>query len=447
MARKPSQASILRHGPEVAAIKASLKPKTWRKFVKAAHGRGVTVAGALSGAPKPLQERTNQSLREQAEKTMVAAYKPVTAELNRREAAAGFLETKRAADDAAYRTWMTGEADKLDAQARAADATLATQQADIARDLNAAQEAGKADSLQRVTAQAGNVSDPSQSTALDMTAADTRSREQVAAARTHSAELQKVGAGAGQVSRAALLATAAVREATRTAEGWKTQAGIAADRTAAATGQAKDTAGLLTDLRAGEVSKAQTVEEFRMAGAELGVKKMDIRAEIQQAARKYGLDKARLGLDQWKAQNADAVARAKVQLGYDQILERQGRAAADRALDRWATKYRAKHGSSGGSGTDKAGVTQDERDIYQDVAAARHLIARKRKNGIPNAQIRKDLVDSGASPLLVDIASDLIRNNGTPSGAAVAKLRKLGMSHIGYFFTREGNSRSDAAQG
>ncbi len=435
MARRPSQKSILKHGPEIAAIKASMPPQKWRAFVAQAKKRGFTVAGALSGAPDPLKERTNKSLREQAEKTISAAYKPVTAELNRRDAAAGFLEQKRATDDAAYRQWIAGETDKLSAQARAADVTLAAQQSDIAQDLNAAQKAAVADSAQRMAQTAGNVSDPGQSTALDQTAADTRSREQVAAAREHTAAVTKIGAGADEMSRAAVLATAAVREATSTAEHWKTLAGITADRKQAALGQAKDTAGLLTDLKAGEVSKAQTMEELRLAGAELGVKKMDIVQQAKLAAKKYGLENRKFSLDKWKADHADAIARAKVQLGYDEILARDGQKAADRALDRWAVKYREKHADArdddaGG----KKGITDDERETYRAVETVRQRVANKIKNGKTPAQIRKELMELGYDAVMIEVANDLARNGGVLSPAGADKARRLGIKHVGYFY-------------
>jgi hypothetical protein len=436
--RQPSQSDILRLGPEVAAIKASIPPKRWRKFVKMAHKRGFTVGGQLSNAPDALKERTNVSLRKQAEKTMAAAYKPVTAELSRRERAQGHLEAKRAADDAAYNMWLTGESDKLTAQAAAADAALATQQSDIATDLANAQSAGRADSIRRMSEAAGNVSDPGQSTALaGVEAAHDTSAKQVAASREHTAAVQGIGDDADKIARAALIATAAVRQATTTAENWKARSEITADRRQSTLERKADTKTMIQELRQGEIGKAQTREELALASGELGIKRADIAADIKEAARQYGLDKKRLHLDEWKALNADAVDRARVQLGYDQIVERRGKAAADRELDKWLAKYREKNANARNNADnkgDRKGVTQDERDIYKDVDTARTLILRKLRNGKTEAQARQELINQGVSNVMFDVANDLRVNGGRLSPNGARKAKRIGISHVGYFW-------------
>lgn len=431
MAKKLNPDDVLKYGTSIASLKAGISHKRWRKLVKYAHGQGHTVAGQLSGAPNKLMERTQSSLRKQAESTVAAAYKPVQAELSRRDTAAKLLAAKRTEDEAAYTRWETGEVDKLNAQAKAADTTLATQQSDIATDLNANQAAAKSDSMQRM-AQLHGVSDPNQSTALDTTAADAKSAQHVAASRELTSQLTHIGADADQVARTALIATAAVRAATRSADSWKTQAQIDADRTTALGNQAKDTTGMFSDLRAGEVDKAQKQQEFGLAQDQLGVKADTLANQVKQANRKYGLDKAKLALDDWKAKNQDAVAHAKIKLGYDQIASSEGKAAAKNKLDEYLTKYKADQAAK--LKDSKAGVTKDERTAYRSVETARGMISREHKRGTDPAKIRQKLRSQGIDDVTIDVANDLWRRNGSLSAAGRAKAKRLGILHVGYFY-------------
>lgn len=433
---RPSRDDVLRLGQDVAQAKANMGRKRWSKFVKIAHARGHTVRSELdTSLPGPLKERTDSSIRDEAQRTVGDAYKPVMQELDRRALAQKYRDDADAAAEANYRTWLQGESDKLDAQARAADATLAAQQSQIATDLNAAQKAGAADSMQRMAQTAGNVSDPAQSTALttDRAAADQRSRELVANARGHTAEVMKIGSNAGSVSRAAVIATAAVREATRVAESYKSQAQINADRSQALTGQAKDTADLLRQMRAGEVDKAQRNREFGLAQGELGVKAQGIEADAQAAKDKLKLESKKFDLDKWKAEHADEVDRLKVQMGYDRIKASQGQAAADRALRKQIADQA--HRDRVAARNDKEhGVSKDERKLYQDTETARGLIARWHQKGKNPLSLRQHLRNMGVSDPMIDVANDLWRNHGKLSPAGVAKAHALGILHAGYFW-------------
>lgn len=427
---------VLKYGPQVAAVKAGMPKDRWNFLLHYAKSHGHTVAGQLSGLPAPLMERTNASLRKQAEKTVGASYKPVEATFNQREAAAKFLADKRATDDAAYRAWITGEADKLDAQAHAADATLLTQQSDIASEQKADQTAARADTLQRVAGMAGNVSDPSQSKALDMTDADQHSRDQVANARTLTGDMMKIGNDAGTMAHAALIATAAIREATHSADNSKILAGIGTDRTAAAAAKAKDVAGMFSDLQAGEVSKAQSNQQTALAGAELGVKQQSLAQSIADANRKYGLEKQKFNLDKWKAQNAATVAQAKIQLGYDHIAATKGQHAADEALKKWVEKYRAKKAqerqdSKPGA---KGSVGKEERPLYRQTVTVLGLIKREHQRGTDPSKIRQKLRKAGFDDAMITVAEDLRVHGGVLSPAGRAVARRMGILHPGYFW-------------
>ncbi len=446
--RKPTPMDVLRLGPEVASVKAAMPPKRWKRFVKLAHKRGFTVASALSDTPAALKERTSSSLRDEAKKTIATAYAPAKKELSTREASIGFLDQKRATDDASYRQWLVGETDKLEAQARAADGALATQQQGIQKDLEAGIAASNADSLKRMSASAGGVSDPNQSASLNTTAADQRSRGSVANARSLSADMSKIGEDSRQISRASLVAQQGAREAMRQSDTWKAMAEVSGDREKLVLTQAADAASLVQDLLSQNVAKAQSNRELDLARVELGQKGASIAASIADANRKFGLEKDKFDLDRFAAKNKVLVDQAKIQLGYDQIENTQGKQKADQALRKWVERFKARKRAEEG-GKDRAddtsakkGITTEERDLYRDVNSARGIIKRmhddwkaKKPGAINPADMRQHLRTKYAlDDVLIDVANDLWRGGGSLSAAGRAKARKLGIKHVGYFF-------------
>src|SRR4051812_44209632 len=105
-ARTPSPEDVARLGQSLANLKAKTNPKDWAKFVRAAHARGVTIAGAVSGAPDPLKERLHSSLKAQAQRTVNDSYAPDLADLSRQDSRVQNLDAKRSADNAAYQQWL-----------------------------------------------------------------------------------------------------------------------------------------------------------------------------------------------------------------------------------------------------------------------------------------------------------------------------------------------------
>lgn len=442
MAKTPNPNDVLKLGQEVATIKANMPAKRWAKFVKLAHDRGHTISGELRGGPDALKERTAASLKAEAQKNIADAYAPATKALSTREAAIGYLDEKRKADDASYRTWLTGETEKLNAQAAAADATLSTQQTNIAQETAAAIKAARADSLARVSQAAGNVSDPRQSAALDTTAADEVATKHVAAAREQTAALNKIGADSRSLSTTSLLAQQGAREATRAGDTLKARSELESDRTKMLSEQAAATVAKIDDLVKNNQSIAQANRESDLAGASLGLKQQDAAQAVLDANRKYKLEQAKFGLDKWKAENADVVARAKVDLGYDEIKSREGVAAARRKLDEKLTKIRA-----AGKAKSK-GVTQDERDLYRGVDTVRGLFLRwDKNNAVPLAERDQHLRDMGYDDATINAARDLARNDNTPSTSTRALLRKIGIKHTGYFWPPVQTPYDDRARG
>jgi hypothetical protein len=437
--KAPSTADILRLGPEAAALKASMPPKRWKNFVKQTHKRGNTIGGALSSAPDSLKERTASSLKAEAQRTIGEAYAPAEKTLSTREKALGYLDEKRKSDDANYRLWLSGEVGKINAQATAADTALATQQKTIADETATAIAASRADSLARVAAANGNVSDPTQSTALDTSAADAASTARVGAAREHTANIIKIGDDARTLSTAAIQGQQAARESEGATAVRKSYAELHADRMKLDVAKAGDTADKITSLMERNMANVAGTREADLAAGSLNLKREDAAQAIKDADRKYRLETRKTSLAEWKAKNADEVDRAKVKLGYDGIASREGQKAADRALDRELAKRRSRDKAldrDAKGGKDKPKVTQGERDLYRRVTNAKSYLDRWHANGavLPEQMRQRLKTDFDIDDTTIDIAEDLRQNKGVLSQSARVKARKLGIVHSGYFW-------------
>lgn len=441
---KVSIEDVLRLGQEGAGLKGSMSRKRWKRFVKAAHDRGYTVRSAASDTPDALKERTRSSLQKEAASTIAAMYAPARKELSQRETSIGFLNQKRADDDAKYRQWLMGETDKLEAQARAADETLAKQQGDIARDHETATKAALADSMQRMGATPGNVSDPSQSAALaDTKDADDASSSKIASARNFTADTAKIGEDSRQLTRASLIAQQGARDASRQGDTWRAMAEVASDREKLVLQQAADAASLVQDLFSQNAEKVKGAREFDLARVELGQKADSLAAEVAEANRKFRLEEKKFDLERFTARNKVLVDQAKIQLGYDQIENTQGKQKADAELRKWVERYKARQRvKENRDDPKKGGITTEERTLYRDVLSASRKIAglnadwkAGKKGAIAPAKHRNYLMNEyGLDEATINVALDLYRNGGKLSSSGRAQARKLGITHVGYFF-------------
>jgi hypothetical protein len=435
---KVSQRDIIRLGSEAAALKGGMKLKDWRKFKQYAAKRGFTLRSAASDAPDALKERTRASLLSEAKRTVADAYRPAVTELSTRERAIQHLDQARAASEAGFNQWLAGETAKLEAQGRAADTALATQQAGIAKDNDTALQAAQADSLARMRAQSSG-SDPSQSAALQGTAAaDEASRARIANSRMFSGDLQKVAETTRQGAKSSALAAAAAAAVSRRAETTKALGELTADRTKLSESRRADATELAQSLRERNIQVAQSGREFSLAATELGYKRQDLAEQVRQANREFRLDKKKFDLDVWEAKNEKLADQAKIQLDYDRIAATDGQKAADRALREWVERYKARkrgeeNAKDRAADGKKGGITSDERDLFRDVQTVKGLLTRWRHNGaVPPAEQRQKLREMGFDDTLIDVAKDWRGGDLSPGGRALA--RRLGIKHVGYFF-------------
>lgn len=427
--KKPRLVDTVRYGEELATLKRN-RPKQWQRLKAVAKSRGVTIPSLVSGAPPALQEKTPAAIKREAAKTIAAAYAPEVATLNRRQRANEALAAKQASDSAAYEQWLDGQVGLLRAQAGAADTALANAHQKINDDLVRAQAATAADIAQNLAA-ARLTSDPSQSTALAaVPAAQAQANERQANARAHSAELQKIGATSQGVQQAALLATAGTMRAQDKAGQLKAAGELAADRTDLGLRRAASTAQLRSELAEANRAVAQGNREFGLAAKQLGIKQSEIAADLKKARLDYKLQKKEFNFKVWQEKNKVQAEKLKREIEYDKIASREGIAAADRALRQRAQAWDEAHpkgGAGGGSGQRTAAEKNKSQQLYNDIETARTLIIARQSKGKTERQIRLGLIKAGAPNTVIDIALDLVRNEGKLSPAGARKARNVGV--------------------
>ncbi|MGZ6852639.1 MAG: hypothetical protein ACXVGC_01030, partial [Mycobacteriaceae bacterium] len=164
---------VIRYGPQAAAVKAHVSPQQWRKIVALARKRGVTPAGAVSGNPRPLQERTNSSLLAQAQKMVSQAYDPTLKQLDAQQTQLNALSDKRKADNAAYQQWLMGKQAEYSAQAAASQQQYQTYLDNLKASTEQAHQQAQTGAQAAVQGQPGTVSNIAQSSAIQGLSNDT----------------------------------------------------------------------------------------------------------------------------------------------------------------------------------------------------------------------------------------------------------------------------------
>lgn len=449
--RKPSQAEVLRLGPETAGIKAQVKPRAWRKFVKSAHKRGFTVAGALSNAPDPLKERTRSSLVAEANKTVAAAYAPARAELSQRESRINALDGKRQADEARYREWLTTKTNDIQSKARAADATLTETQRQLAIDTKNAYDEAQKQALEAAGQTAGNVSDPSKSTSLDFSVESATAQNLVNNARQQTADLVGTGEQAMQMASQSNIAMSAAAEAKRQSDTWSALSDVSDERTKLVLQQGADAAEQVANLLAGETNKAQSNREFGAAAEKLGLDQDKFSLDLRDAndkrknaddefKAKYGVTRAhydRMTPAQrlvWKKKWARAgmappkADQGEEHFGYSQkAWDKMTIAQRLKAKRQWESDGKGDTPDGASDGQIKTSQTKVE-TVSTALAALQHLHAVSKH---PAGTFRTRLLSDGFSNIVIDLAEDLRTHDGRFSPAGRRKARAIGILNPG----------------
>lgn len=433
--KKPSLADVVRLGQEVATAKANASKKDWRAILKAAHARGVTVAGALSGGDPELQARTKASLQKQAEAATKAAYAPAYSDLDTQEKGVNALAAKRKTDNEAYNQWLATQRDTLQGEARAADAALGARLQTIQTDTQDAWKKTAAQAQLEAGASAGRVSETADSNALNsLGSAAAASNERMAASRTAAVQQSGNAVASMNVAGAAMLAATAADEAKRQGDQVTGLQKVTDARTKYKLDQVADVTKSFNDLLSEEATKAQTRLDTSIAADKLGVEQDKLDYAKIKDAKDYKLASKKLDLDKWVEANKATADKAKTDLGYAQIVAQQGKAAADAALKKWVTKYNKTHAQAVNPTPTKVTpsekrVSQTQYSVVNNVLKQLVDLHKRYPSGKSKAGtgLRAILMKRGYDTTIIDIAEDLRKNGGTLSDHGRAKAVNVGI--------------------
>ena len=381
MAKPGVNVAKLTMSPAAYQIKRRATKKQWHRIVAKAKRRGVTVDALLDqSVPGPLKDRTRESLRKQATNTINEVYKPAELELTQRESRVRAVDEKRARDNQYYLDWLKGRSDAMTIAARQADTTLRDTQRQIVDDAAAHTQAVQQEMMQAAAAQAGNVSNPGQAAAFNIS--DDAARNNALLAASREATNQTIGTGERRQSEldASNFAQIAALEAKRQADTWSKLSDIGDSGEKLKLQKAADAAQEVARLLDQNQANAQGNREAQVVAQRLGVdlagvrqRERDSRRDARTAADRLDEtrrnNRANLRLRQRQQRFDESIANAKLDI--DQGKLNLG----------W---YKAKHpGSSGGSGKGTGLKSKNPQDRFEYGYA---LVATSVRQGKP----RKD---------------------------------------------------------
>lgn len=276
----------LLHGPQVASVKSQLSPHQWQRVVRAAHKRGVTVESFLQGGPTSLMQRTPSSIRQEAQRTISTAYRPVFQTLSDQERKVKAIDAKRASDNQYYLDWLSAQTAKLNAGAQAGESAIQNRQDAIQNEIAKAYGALPGQLQAQSAARAGNVSDPTQNTRVAAQVAGGMSRDLglINAERTATTDqIANTQAARQQLSgdNAAFIASL---DAKRQADTNDQLTDIGDKRLQAAQQKAADAAQEVARIKSQQIDVANANRDYQAVLEKLGIS----RAGVE-------LDKAKLG--------------------------------------------------------------------------------------------------------------------------------------------------------
>lgn len=278
--RKPSAADVLRLGSDVANAKAQTNPKLWKQLVNRAHAGGYTVAAELSGRPDVLKERTQTGMAKEAQTSVNTAYAPVFADFDKQDSQIKAWDAKRKADNEAYAGWLQTQTDKIMAQSVAADQTLTSQATAARQATTTAWDKLRQQATGNASATPGNVSDPSQSKALQGLATEQAYSEANAASREQTTiDYAKMGADNRALIQAASTGWSAEQEAKRVGDISEALSTLREKRTTAGLQKAADYLAEFAKLKDRNFQVATYNSDTAIARERLGMDQANVLAD------------------------------------------------------------------------------------------------------------------------------------------------------------------------
>jgi hypothetical protein len=143
----------------------------------------------------------------------------------------------------------------------------------------------------RAAAAAGNVSDPGYSAALDLSAERTRGAGEVANMRQRNVDQVRTGTSSSNFLAANNALAMAASDAKRQSDQWNALKDIGDERTKLRLDRAAKTSAEVARLLDQEIAKANANREFDVARQKLLGDRAELRADMQQWAAEFGLEK------------------------------------------------------------------------------------------------------------------------------------------------------------
>lgn len=422
----------VRLGSQAAAVKGRLSRAQWKQIVTYAHTRGFSVAGALSGNPDPLKERTQNSLKQQAAKTIGQLYQPALGALDQQAQRLQNLDQKRQQDNASYRQWLMDQQTKYEAAARQSEAQYQGYLTNLQQTTQQQHDNAQAAATQAAQTAPGNVSNMQQSTALQGLSADTAK-----ATGTVGTQIQKTNElipsmeDRFQAERQGIIGQSNAAESKRTADLSTGLDQLNQDRLKLLSSQASDQLKEFQRLQGQQVDIANSNRNYDAAANKLGIAQQTLNLKAKADKQNFALKKQSL-----------AIQKAKIQFGYDKLKQDVGQKEADRQFK----QYLIKHGytTSGalqkkpGSTKMTAGAQKQSTTMVQAIGNAVNLLRRLTQEN-PNGDVirngankgktfRRRLTEMGFSQPVIDVAGE-IQVNGKLSPAGVRKAKALGITN------------------
>lgn len=424
----------VRLGSQVAAVKGRLSQAQWKQIVQYAHSRGFSVAGALSGNPDPLKERTQNSLKQQAAKTIAAVYQPAEGALDQQAQRLQNIDQKRQADNAVYRQWLMDQQTKYEAAARQSESQYqgylqGLQQTTEQQHQNAQQQA-----IQAVQNAPGTVSDMKQSTALQGLSADTtRATGLVGTQIQKTAELIPSMESNFQAERQGIIGQSNAAEAKRQSDLSTGLDGINQDRLKLLSSQASDQLKEFQRLQGQQVDIANSNRNFGAAAQKLDIAQGTLNLKAKSDKQNFALKKQSL-----------SIQKAKIKFGYDKLRQDVGQKEADRQFKQYLIKngfttsgaLQKKPGAGGKGKSPTAAVQKTSVVQVQTIGNAVNILRRLTqenpggdviRNGANKGKtFRRRLAEQGYAQPIIDLAGE-IQATGKLSPAGIRKAKALGI--------------------
>jgi len=395
MAKPGVNVTRLTMGPNSAAVKRRATPQQWRKIIRKAKRRGVTVESLLDqSVPMALKQRTRAGLQKQATSTIQAAYAPAETSISQQESRVRSVDEKRARDNQYYLDWLRSRSDQMQAASKQADTVLRDTHKQIVDEAGQQAQALRQDMLRGAAATTGNVSDPNQATAFD-TRADA-ARNAGVLASSQAATNNAIGS---QESRRASLdasnfAFMAASEAKRTSDTWAKLAELGDEKQKLALSKAADSAKEVARLLDQEQVKAESNREYKAVAQKLGVDLAGI--EQRDRASQRSANQQRLNRKATNKRARDQLRLQQSKQAFQEGLDEAELAIKQGNLDLgW---YRATHpnkGKGGGAtpGKPMEGDAQGRFEYGYALVASSVRQGKPRKDGTyPNKPYNRDWV-------------------------------------------------------